>query len=150
LERIGDMAVKLSEQVVRGQPEDLVGFLDGFKKMADTALSMLRDALDAFIRMDVEKAGRICAGGRALVALHQKMCADLQKSPPNCSQQFDRLLRLWSIFQSLDRIGAHATNIAEDVIFLVEGKIVRHQAPRMSKRIRSARNAKPLLPTAAL
>jgi phosphate transport system protein len=127
LERLGDLAVNIAEAANRYLRHRPVKALIDLPRMADLAESMLRDALDAFIRRDVEMAQSVLNRDDELDALKSQVFRELltcmMQSPATIEPAMDLIL----ISRHLERIGDHATNIAEDVIFMVSARDVRHQ-----------------------
>jgi len=113
LERVGDLAVNIAEAASRYLQHPPVKELIDIPRMALIAQEMLRDALDAYVRRDVPLAQRVLTRDDEL---------DLLKSTITAS------LDLILVSRHLERTGDHATNIAEDVIFMVSARDVRHQA----------------------
>ena len=127
LERIADQAVNVSQtchyHLLKETPVPEVALLT---RMAEISQKMLRDSLDAFARQDVDLAKSVLAQdeeedqlkARALTQLIER----LKKDPERSSQYVDLIL----LSRNMERIGDHATNVAEDVIFMVQGKDIRH------------------------
>jgi phosphate transport system protein len=97
-------------------------------RMADIAQAMLRDALDSFVRRDTALAQHVLDADDALDALKTQVFRELLSFMINDSRTIEPSLDLILISRHLERIGDHATNIAEDVIFMVSAKDVRHHA----------------------
>jgi phosphate transport system protein len=94
--------------------------------MGDIAQRMLRDALDAFVRRDIALAESVLAADDALDALKSQIFRELLTYMMQDTATIEPALDLILVSRHLERIGDHATNIAEDVIFLVSAKDVRH------------------------
>jgi phosphate transport system protein len=127
LERMGDLAKNIAKRVVylsRAEPIDLE--ID-FRPMAAKAQDMVKRSLDALVNADVTLANQVRQDDDALDEMrreiHERLRAAIRANP----QQVDTLLKLYSVAKHLERLGDMATNIAEDVIYMVEGEIVRHQ-----------------------
>jgi phosphate transport system protein len=127
LERVGDLAVNIAEAVRRYLQHPPVKELIDIPKMAELAQVMLRDSLDAFVRRDVSLAQAVLAQDDELDGLKTKVFRDLLtymlQDPGTIEPGLDLIL----ISRHLERIGDHATNVAEDVIFMVSARDVRHQ-----------------------
>jgi phosphate transport system protein len=126
LERVGDLAINIAEAVVRYMRHPPVKELIDIPRMASIAQGMLRDALDAYVRRDVALAQRVLDADDSLDALKTQVfreLLDFMLQDPNTIQPG---LDLILVSRHLERIGDHATNIAEDVIFMVLAKDVRH------------------------
>lgn len=127
LERVGDLAVNISEAVRRYLQHPPVKELIDIPRMADLAQAMLRDALDAFVRRDLALAQHVLAQDDTLDGLKTTVFRDLLGYMLHDSGTIEPALDLILISRHLERIGDHATNIAEDVIFMVSARDVRHQ-----------------------
>jgi phosphate transport system protein len=127
LERVGDLAVNISEAVRRYLQHPPVKELIDIPRMAELAQDMLRDALDAFVRRDQNLAQAVLAQDDALDALKTAVFRELLTYMLRDSTTIEPALDLILISRHLERIGDHATNVAEDVIFMVSAKDVRHQ-----------------------
>lgn len=126
LERMGDQAVNIAynaKDYMQGEPiKDLVDI----PRMATEVRAMVRDALDAFVRQDNDLARKVLEKDDVVDALKDKVFQDLigfmTKNPDKVGQALDLIL----IARNMERLGDHATNIAEDVIFASTGKDIRH------------------------
>jgi phosphate transport system protein len=129
LERVGDLAVNIAEAGRRYLRHVPVKELIDIPRMAEIAQGMLRDALDAFVRRDVALAERVLQQDDALDALKTQVFRDLLtfmlRNPATIEPALDLIL----ISRHLERVGDHATNVAEDVIFMVSARDVRHHPP---------------------
>ncbi len=128
LERVGDLAINIAEAASRYLSHPPVKELVDIPRMAEIAHSMLRDALDSFVRRDITLAQRVLDEDDALDALKTQVFRELLAFMLNDAQTIEPSLDLILISRHLERIGDHATNIAEDVIFMVSAKDVRHHA----------------------
>jgi phosphate transport system protein len=126
LERIGDQAVNIAENAVKvlGQPP-LRPLID-LPRMAEIAERMTRDSLDAFVRKDAELARDVLRRDDEVDALKDQVFRVLLTYMMADPGTIERALSLILVSRNLERIADHATNIAEDVIFVVEAKDVRH------------------------
>ncbi len=128
LERVGDLAVNIAEAGKRYLQHPPVKPLIDIPRMGDIAQVMLRDALDAFVRRDVALAEAVLAEDDRLDALRNQIFRELitymLQDPVTIEPSLDLIL----ISRHLERIGDHATNVAEDVIFMVSARDVRHHA----------------------
>jgi phosphate transport system protein len=126
LERVGDLAVNIAEAALRYLPHRPVKPLIDIPAMAALAQAMLRDALDAFVRRDVALARRVLDRDDRLdarkVQIFRELLACMLEDPAAIEPSLDLIL----VSRHLERIGDHATNIAEDVIFIVSAQDVRH------------------------
>ncbi|MBP7584588.1 MAG: phosphate signaling complex protein PhoU [Spirochaetes bacterium] len=127
LERIGDMAVNICERVVELVKEPQLKPYVTIPQMAETVQAMLRDSLVSFIHEDVDLALTVKKNDEKVDELLQKVCDDLQEIMSRDGASVSRAMRLVFVSKYLERIGDHATNIAELVIFMVQGKTIRHE-----------------------
>lgn len=126
LERIGDLAVHIAErgQFLCQQPRIDIHFKLG--AMADKAQAMLKNVLDAFVNLDEATARAVCAADAEIDAMHRNIFEQVKTAVTGNALLFETLLQILHISRHLERIADHATNIAEDLIYLIEGRIVRH------------------------
>jgi phosphate transport system protein len=127
LERVGDLAVNIAEAGLRCLRNPPVKPLIDLPRMGEIAQRMLRDALDAFVRRDVPLAEAVLAEDDRLDALKTQIFRELLAHMLQDPKTIEPALDLILISRHLERIGDHATNIAEDVIFMVSARDVRHQ-----------------------
>jgi phosphate transport system protein len=128
LERVGDLAVNIAEASERCLKLPPVKKLIDIPRMATLAQTMLRDALDAFVRRDTLLAQRVLDEDDKLDALKTQIFRELLTYMLQDPSTIEPSLDLVLISRHLERIGDHATNIAEDVIFIVSARDVRHHA----------------------
>ena len=126
LERVGDLAVNIAEAGKRYLQHPPVKPLIDIPRMGDLAQKMLRDALDAFVRRDMPLAEKVLAEDDTLDALKTQIFRELLTYMIQTPQTIEPALDLILISRHLERIGDHATNVAEDVIFILSAKDVRH------------------------
>jgi phosphate transport system protein len=128
LERVGDLAINIAEAARQYSTHLPVKKLIDIPRMATIAQRMLRDALDAFVRRDTDLAQSVLNEDDALDALKTQIFRELLTYMLQDPATIEPALDLILISRHLERIGDHATNIAEDVIFMVSAKDVRHHA----------------------
>jgi phosphate transport system protein len=128
LERVGDLAVNIAEAARRYAQRPPVKKLIDIPRMAGIAQSMLRDSLDAFVRRDIQLAQQVLNEDDKLDALKTQIFRELLTYMLQDPATIEPALELILISRHLERIGDHATNIAEDVIFIVSARDVRHHA----------------------
>jgi len=126
LERLGDHAVNIAEAAQFLIPRPQVKPLVDIPKMADQAIAMLKDSLDAFIRSDPELARSVCTRDTAVDDLNHQVRAELISYMTRDPGTIERALKLLMVSLNLERIADLATNIAEDVIYMTEGKVIKH------------------------
>jgi phosphate transport system protein len=127
LERIGDQAVNIAQSVIKMLPQPPLKPLIDIPRMADIAQSMTRDSLDAFVKRDAELARSVLKRDDEVDQLKDQVFRELLTYMMADPGTISRALALILISRNIERIADHATNIAEDVIFLVEAKDVRHR-----------------------
>ncbi len=128
LERMGDIAVNIVERALYLMQEPLIKPLIDIPRMANLVQSMVRKALDAFVKRDADLARNVLLSDDTVDELrdsvYEELIAFMERDPKTVRQA----VNLMFIARSLERLADHATNIAEDVLFLVQGVDVRHHA----------------------
>ena len=132
LERVGDLAVNIAEAARRYLAHPPVKQLLDIPRMGEIAQRMLRDALDAFVRRDMTLAQHVLDEDDKLDALKSQIFRELLAFMVRDQTTVEPALDLILISRHLERIGDHATNIAEDVIFMVSARDVRHHADTLT------------------
>jgi phosphate transport system protein len=126
LERIGDLAVNICERAIDlGQDAPLKPWVD-VPRMASIAQAMVRDAIDAFVAGDADRARSVIERDRDLDELYIRVFRELLSAMLGDASKVERGIHAQSVAKWLERMGDHATNLAEQVIFMVKGKDVRH------------------------
>lgn len=129
LERIGDMAVNICERVLElNQEPQLKPYID-LPTMASIVQIMVKESLDAFLKEDVQLALKVALDDEKVDSLLDQIFRELLTYMMQDARTISRATRLLFISKNLERIADHAVNIAELVIFMVEGKIIRHLKP---------------------
>jgi phosphate transport system protein len=126
LERMGDLARHIGEAAVTlaAPPVAIPGRLT---QMTDLSLSMVRQSLDSFVRMDSQLARRVVRMDDSVDQFNDELIAELTEQMKQSPDFIEPGLTLFTVVRHLERIADHATNIAEDVIYLIEGEIVKHR-----------------------
>lgn len=132
LERVGDLAVNIADATDRYVAHFPVKPLVDIPRMATIAQQMLHEALDAFVEQRPDAAQQVMAQDDTLDALKDQIFRELLTYMLGEPKTVEPALDLILISRHLERIGDHATNIAEDVIFIVEARDVRHHAGDLS------------------
>lgn len=127
LERIADLGVNIAERAAALVPLPAMTVSPKLSNMSRLAMQMVDDALAAYVNKDVVTARRICALDSQVDELNRQIIAELTEVMQKEPQLVPPAMHLFSACRHIERIGDHATNIAEDVIYLVEGDIVRHR-----------------------
>jgi len=132
LERMGDLADNIARRALElnGEPQ-LKPYID-IPRMADWTMRMVKDCLDAFVNSDPGLARKVCADDDFVDDLNEQLFRELLSFMLEDTRTITRAIRLTFIAKSLERIADHATNIAELVVYMVEGKNIRHVAPSAS------------------
>lgn len=126
LERMGDLAVNIAEQSIELNKEpQLKPYID-LPKMAAKTQQMVKQSLDAFVKREAELAQAVCEMDDEVDSLNDRVFEELVTLMKKDSEAVSRAVRLLLISRHFERIADHATNIAEEVIFMVKGKDIRH------------------------
>ena len=126
LERIGDLGVNISERVMELNEEPQLKPYVDLPRMADEVQAMLREALDAFVAGDPDRAQAVIERDQTVDAYYTQVFRELLTYMMEDTHNIYRATRLQSIAKYLERIGDHAPNLAEMVVFMVKGKDIRH------------------------
>jgi phosphate transport system protein len=126
LERIGDLATNICERVIELGSNAPPAGAETIAQMADIARSMLREALDSFVAGDARRAQQVLERDLEVDQLYAALFPVLIKRMTSQPEVCDNAMRVLSIAKHLERIADHATNVAEMVVFMVEGEDVRH------------------------
>jgi phosphate transport system protein len=127
LERIADLAVDISQRVLELADKSLLKPLIDIPKLSDVAQNMIRDAIDSFVKRDVDLAGKVVLSDSQADDLRNRVQEELINDYlARDASTASRAVPLLLIARHLERICDHATNIAEDVIYMVEAKVVKH------------------------
>lgn len=130
LERIGDNAVNIAERALELNEEpQLKPYID-LPRMAAITQSMVKDSIDAFMRHDTEIAGQVIARDDEVDLLTRQVYRELLSYMAEDPGTIGRATRILFISKYLERIADHATNVAEMVVFMVKGKMIRHTDKR--------------------
>jgi phosphate transport system protein len=127
LERIGDLAVNIAERAVFLAAKKRPNLQFDFSQMAEKVQLMLKESLDALVDMDAALARRVCVADDEVDALNREMYDRVKDGIRKQPENVGYLIHLLSISRHLERIADLATNIGEDVIYMVRGEIVRHK-----------------------
>ena len=126
LERMGDLAVNICERALELNKEPTLKPYIDLPRMAEKAQFMLKEALDAFVREDTEIALKVCQDDQLIDDLNNQIFRELLTFMLEDPRTISRAIRISFISKYIERIGDHATNIAEDVIYMVKAKDIRH------------------------
>lgn len=127
LERIGDLAGNLAERAMDLAADEPIPFPDEVIAMSKSVPRMLRDSLDSLLRLDLDLARKVLREDDQVDEYHRRIyqvTEDRMRAEP---QNLRKLIQQLSVSRYFERIADAATNIAEDVVFLIEGEVVRHR-----------------------
>lgn len=127
LERIGDLSVNIAERSQFLSTRNSVDILLDYGPMAEKTQAMLKKSLDALVNMNCELAYQVCEADDEVDAINRQMYDQVKQQVKQNPEDIESLIHLLSVSRHLERIADHATNIAEDVIYMVKGEIIRHK-----------------------
>jgi len=127
LERVADLGVNISERALSIIRCGEVHVPDDFREMSHLALSMLHRSIDSYVEMDVRLARDVCQTDDRVDNLNREIIQDLILRMQRQPLLIELHMHLFSVCRQIERVADHATNIAEDVVYLVEGEIIRHR-----------------------
>lgn len=132
LERMGDLAANIAERAIYLSSKEKILILSDFSLITEKAQSMVKNSLDALVNTDIKLAKEVCASDdevdRLTLEMLNKTMEELEKNPSKTKEYFS----IRSISKNLERIADSATNIAEDVVYLCSGEIIRHKGEEFS------------------
>jgi phosphate transport system protein len=126
LERIGDMAVNIAQRVKTIASQERFEFIYDYTTMAEKSKNMLNNSLDALVNMDIDLAYKVCLLDDEVDAIKVDAYDTIKQAMKNNPDHLSYLINLFLISRHLERIADHSTNISEEVIYLIEGEIIRH------------------------
>lgn len=127
LERIGDLAVNIAERSIFLCNCKPIQAPFDFETMAKKTRSMIKQAIDSLIQMDSSTARKVCSADDEIDQINREMYQTVYEKIRQTPDHVSELIQYLSISRHLERIADYATNIAEDIIYMIEGSIVRHQ-----------------------
>jgi phosphate transport system protein len=142
LERVGDLAVNIAEVSLELLKLTLLKPLIDIPRMASLAQGMVRDSLNAFVNRDEKLARAVCERDDVVDSLNDQIFRELLTYMMNDPTTIDRAVGLILIGRHLERIADHATNIGEDVIYLVLGKTIKHHIEEIRREAAARSEAK--------
>jgi len=134
LERIGDLAYNMTERAIDLSARDPLTLPLRFERMTEIVRGMLHDALDALVNRNAQLARRVLEQDVEINAIHKEHYGLLQDAMKASADSVEAAVDLLSASRQIERIGDQTKNIAEDVVFLVEGQVIRHQRPPPAAR----------------
>jgi phosphate transport system protein len=126
LERIGDQAVNIAERIQSIAKYPKINFHFDYTEMAEIAAAMLKQSLDALVNLDIDTAFRILTLDDEVDDIQSNAYSQIKQAMREHPEGMTYLINLYLISRHLERVADHATNIAEEVIYLIEGEIIRH------------------------
>jgi phosphate transport system protein len=126
LERVGDEATTIARRAIELNTEPQLKPYVDLPRMAEMALGMLRDALDAFVNRNTAKARAVIPRDKEVDLIHKQLQRELASYMVERPATITRCLNLMTISKCLERIADHATNIAEEVVYIYEAQDIRH------------------------
>ncbi|MEW6409898.1 MAG: phosphate signaling complex protein PhoU [Nitrospirota bacterium] len=126
IERIGDLAVDISERALELNQEPILKPYIDIPRMSEAAQRMLKEAIDAFVNKDPELALKVCRDDDFIDDLNCQIFRELLTFMMEDPHTISRAVRITYVSKYLERIADHATNIAEMVVYMVKGKFIRH------------------------
>ncbi len=127
LERMGDLAEEIAERALHLAHLASLPFPEGLEMMTDLTLTMVRQALNAFVNADAHLARRVIRMDDAVDEYNDRLITLLTETMRTHPDMIEAALSQFSVVRHVERIADHATNIAEDVCYQVEGQLIRHQ-----------------------
>lgn len=127
MERIGDLAANIAERALFLSAQPNIDIPFNFTGMAEKTIWMLKNSLDAFVNLDVLKASAVCSKDAEVDSINREMYEKIQNGIISHMEFTNQLIHLLCVSRHIERIADHAVNIAEDVIYMIEGKIIRHR-----------------------
>ncbi|HEY6865750.1 MAG TPA: phosphate signaling complex protein PhoU, partial [Candidatus Eisenbacteria bacterium] len=128
LERVGDHAVNIAGSALRLAEQPQLKPLVDIPRMAELACGMLHEALDAFVGADAETARRICRRDDEVDNLNRQLFRELISYMIEDPATITRAMELILVARNLERVGDMATNVAEEVVFIAEARVIKHHA----------------------
>ncbi|MDA8170808.1 MAG: phosphate signaling complex protein PhoU [Nitrospiraceae bacterium] len=135
LERIADNAVNIAERALELDEEPILKPYIDIPRMAEISGEMVKDAIDAFLNEDTELAVRVIKQDDEMDDLNESVLLELTFVMTQDPGTVSRAMKVSYISKYLERIGDHATNIAEMVVYMVKGRIIRHMLPKEFERL---------------
>jgi phosphate transport system protein len=135
LERIGDLAVNIAERALSLAACSQIDIPFDYTKMAEKVLTMVKSSLDSLVQMDPDLARQVCEEDNEVDVINRQAYLKVQQRIRQHPERVDCLIQFPAISSELERIADHATNIAEEVIYLAKGEIVRHRIEKPQLKV---------------
>ncbi len=127
LERVADLAVHIAERACGLVTRTDVLVPEKLKTMANRSVEMLRRAIDAYVELDSKSARTLVAEDAEIDEMNREIIIELKQRMQQTPDQIEPLMHLFSASRHVERVADHATNIAEDVVYMVDGNTIRHR-----------------------
>ena len=127
LERVADISVHIAERACSILPHTDIIIPDKMKYMSKRAVDMLHRSIDAYVELDSDLARKVCSEDDEVDFLNREIIIGLIEDMKKNPELVEPLMHLFSVSRHIERVADHATNIAENVVYLVEGEIIRHE-----------------------
>jgi len=127
LERIGDYAVNIAERAKFLSMDQKTDYPFDFNKMAEKVQEMVKWSLDALVNMDTNIARKVFTHDNEVDDINRQMYRNVQEAIRRNPDHLEHLINLMGVSRNLERVADHATNISEDIIYMLEGEIIRHK-----------------------
>lgn len=127
LERVADLGVHIAERAGAMAGHSEIVIPEKLQHMARIALDMVHKSIDAYVELDSDLAQSVCAEDDEVDELNRQIIQELTETMKSSPELVDPAMHLFSASRHIERVADHATNIAEDVVYLVEGAIIRHR-----------------------
>jgi phosphate transport system protein len=129
LEHMADLAEDIAERALHLAQLPVIPIPEKLQRMTDLTTTMVRQSLDSFVNLDVREARRVCRFDDEVDHYNSEIIEELVAKMKESPDLVEAGLSLFSATRHLERIADHATNIAEEVVYLAEGMIIRHRPP---------------------
>jgi phosphate transport system protein len=127
LERVADLAIHIAERATSLRSYPRIQIPDQFSTMSEIAISMLHHSIDAYVDLDTELARKVCREDDTVDKLNREIIELLISRMKASPESIEALMLLFSATRHIERVADHATNISEDIVYLVKGDIIRHR-----------------------
>lgn len=127
LERVADLGVHIAERACGMMSRPDISVPEKLKDMANHAVDMLHRSIDSYVELDGDLARKVCGEDEEVDELNRQIIRELTGRMQESPDLVEPLMHLFSASRHVERIADHATNIAEDVVYMVEGEIIRHR-----------------------
>jgi len=128
LERLGDLGVNIAQRTIDLLKSPPTSEVDNINKMAELSQKMLKDSINAFVNNDTDLAQRVCLNDDAVDQLNRQIFKELLNKMQQDNSFVERSVDLILVSKNLEKVADHATNICEEVIYIIKGKIIKHHA----------------------